>query len=153
MTSDFVAIGRLVLDLLDDEGMLRSGVDVLHVDCGCGRGGPASAGDAAALVRRLRPAPGDDCVGPAEISSRDQRFTFEHLDNKSAYDEWDGHSRLLDASELSLPYAARHDQLLPGRVPLAVDNAGFVSRYRASHGSEPFKQVWYVLTVPTLEGA
>jgi ubiquinone/menaquinone biosynthesis C-methylase UbiE len=114
---EFASVGQYVTGLLDRQGMTGPGTDFLDVGCGCGR-----------VARCLMAKPLDSYVGfdrhpgmiqwcTDELTSRDSRFTFQHLDIKSAYVDWDGHAGQIDATTATFPFAdASFDSVLLASV-------------------------------------
>jgi SAM-dependent methyltransferase len=105
-TDDFEAVGGWLLSVLDHQDMLKDGIDLLDVGCGCGR-----------LARFLLERPVGSYTGfdrhkgmvdwcEREITSRDPRFRFDHFELKSVYVAWDGEQGSIDVEAFTFPYPA-----------------------------------------------
>jgi len=103
----FLAVGKLLVEMLEKDDMLRPGVAFLDVGCGCGR-----------LARFLCDSPIASYVGfdrhsgmidwcRRELTSRDSRLRFECFNLKSAYDDLDGEVGQIDAATFRFPFADR----------------------------------------------
>ncbi len=103
-TQYFEMVGRKIVTMLSQVGMLTSTTDLLDVGCGCGR-----------VARYLTDTPLRSYVGfdrhpgmvqwcQEQIGTRDTRFTFQHFDLQSAYVHWDTHTGSISATEFTFPY-------------------------------------------------
>jgi cyclopropane fatty-acyl-phospholipid synthase-like methyltransferase len=103
-TRAFESVGRTLMTMLSQVGMLTPTTDLLDVGCGCGR-----------LARYLTDSTLHSYIGfdrhpgmvrwcQQEISARDSRFTFHHFDIQSVYAHWDQQNGNISAAEFTFPY-------------------------------------------------
>jgi len=104
LSEEFESVGKGLLEMLDNEGMLVPGTRFLDVGCGCGR-----------VARYLLSKPIESYTGfdrhpgmikwcQDEITRHASRFLFQCFDIKSAYFIRDGYNGTIKASSFRFPF-------------------------------------------------
>lgn len=100
----FPSVGKTLVDMLDQYGMLGEQVDLLDVGCGCGRMARYLPGRPFRSYSGFDRHPGMIKWCNAVLAPIDSRFRFQLVSVKSAYVAWDGHEGQQDAETLVFPY-------------------------------------------------
>lgn len=100
----FHELGGEITERLRAHGMLHAGSRFLDVGCGCGRIARCLVAEELASYTGFDRHPGMIAWCQRHITSKDPRFTFIHVDVKSAYTMVDGHRGAIDARELRFPF-------------------------------------------------
>ena len=96
--------GKLVVQMLDGAGMLGAEKDLLDVGCGCGRVARYLLDRPLRSYMGFDRHPGMVKWAVDEITRRDSRFAFRHVDVRSAYVSWDGQGGSIAADALRFPF-------------------------------------------------
>jgi SAM-dependent methyltransferase len=102
--AQFENVGRGLLGMLKHQGMIGAGVDLLDVGCGCGRLARFLLEEPIERYEGFDRHPGMIAWCNDELTSRDERFSFQHVDVRSAYDVWDGQTGQVNADGFAFPY-------------------------------------------------
>jgi cyclopropane fatty-acyl-phospholipid synthase-like methyltransferase len=115
--SQFLEVGRWLVEQLHAHRMLAPGSDLLDVGCGCGRLARFLMDEPIASYEGIDRHKGMIAWCNEVLAPRDPRLRFHHIDVKSVYVAWDACDGLIDAEHFTFPYpAAAFDSILLASV-------------------------------------